>query len=46
MVMMGTIFWDVMSCSPVEVHVRFGELYYLHLQVRRVNQANNHYSLA
>jgi hypothetical protein len=35
-----TIFWDVMPCSPVEVHWNFGGTYYLHLQGRSVNQVS------
>jgi hypothetical protein len=34
--MKRTIFWDA---TPVEVHRRFGGMYFLHLQARRVSQA-------
>jgi hypothetical protein len=32
------VFWDAAPYSPVEVHRRFGGMYYLHLQGRRVTQ--------
>jgi hypothetical protein len=35
--MKGTKFWDVNSCSPVEIHRRVGEKYRLHLQGRRAS---------
>jgi hypothetical protein len=42
MTMKGTaVFWDAVPYSPVEVHQRFGGMYYLHLQGRRVSQAGN-----
>jgi hypothetical protein len=37
--MMSTVFWDVTSCSLVEVYRRFGLAYFLSLQFRRVNRA-------
>jgi hypothetical protein len=36
--MLSIIFWDVMKCSPVEIHDRFGGTYCLPLQNRRVSQ--------
>jgi hypothetical protein len=31
----STIFWNVTPCSSVKYHVRFGGIYYLHLQGKR-----------
>jgi hypothetical protein len=39
--MKSTIFWDVTRGSPVEVGLRFGETYCLHVKGRRVSQAYN-----
>jgi hypothetical protein len=38
---MSTIFWNVMSCNPVEVHLCFGGTYRLLPQGRRVSEARN-----
>jgi hypothetical protein len=37
----STILWVVKSCSVVEVHLRFGGTYRLHLQGRIVSQVRN-----
>jgi hypothetical protein len=34
----STIFWDATSCRPVEFHRRFGGMYCLQSNGRRVNQ--------
>jgi hypothetical protein len=39
--MKSAIFWNVTPCIRAEIHRRFGGIYYLHLQSRRVNEANN-----
>jgi hypothetical protein len=31
-VMESTIFWDIMSCTPLKVNLRFGGTYRLHYQ--------------
>jgi hypothetical protein len=33
--MKSAVFWNVMSCSPAEIHRRFGEFYFLHRQGQR-----------
>jgi hypothetical protein len=40
-VMKISIFWDVMSCSPLKVNRRFGGTCRLHLQGWRISQARN-----
>jgi hypothetical protein len=40
-VLKSTIFWDVMSCSPLRVNWRFGGTYHLHLQGRKISWARN-----
>jgi hypothetical protein len=40
-VMKSIIFWDIMSCSPLKVNLRFGGTCHLHLQGWRVCQARN-----
>jgi hypothetical protein len=35
------LFWDVMACSVVEIHRRFGGTHYLHLQGRWVSQVSS-----
>jgi hypothetical protein len=37
----GHFVWNVMACSPVKVHRRFGRTYCPHLLDRRVSQASN-----
>jgi hypothetical protein len=33
-VMKRTVFWDIISCSPLKVNRRFGGTYHLHLEGR------------
>jgi hypothetical protein len=40
----GSIFWNVMLCSPAEFHSCFGGKYCLHLQGRRESQASNEHT--
>jgi hypothetical protein len=40
-VMKSSIFWDIMSCSPLKVTPRFGGTCRLHLQIRRMSQTTN-----
>jgi hypothetical protein len=44
--MKSTILWDVMPCSPVDVHQYFGGTYYPHLQgqARSTQQAKSYSS--
>jgi hypothetical protein len=37
----SSIFWDITPCSQIKFTRCFGEIYYIHLQYRKVNQANN-----
>jgi hypothetical protein len=37
----STVLWDVMLCSLVVVYRRFGRIYYLHFQGRRISRTNN-----
>jgi hypothetical protein len=37
------VFWDVMPCSPFKVDQRFGGIYRLFLQGRRIIQAKTHH---
>jgi hypothetical protein len=39
--MKTTIFWDITPYSPLKVNRRFGGIYRLHLQGRRISQARN-----
>jgi hypothetical protein len=39
MTMKSTAFCNIMPCSPLEVHRRFGGTYCLHIQGQRVSQA-------
>jgi hypothetical protein len=36
----STIFWDITPCSPLKVNRRFGEIYCLDLQGRRISRAS------
>jgi hypothetical protein len=38
-VMKSTIFWDIMSCSPLKVNRRFGGTYRLNFQGQRISRA-------
>jgi hypothetical protein len=38
-IMRTTVSWEVTPCSPTEVHQRFGGMYCLFLQCRKVSQA-------
>jgi hypothetical protein len=40
-VMKSTIFWDITPCSPLKIDWRFGGIYRLHLQGRRIIRARN-----
>jgi hypothetical protein len=40
-VMKSYIFWDMTPCTPVKVNRRFGGIYHLHLEGRRISQARN-----
>jgi hypothetical protein len=40
-VMKSSIFWDIMSCSPLKVNRRFGGTCRLHFQGLRIIQARN-----
>jgi hypothetical protein len=35
------VYWDITLCSPLKVNRRFGGIYCLHIQGRRINQAKN-----
>jgi hypothetical protein len=37
----NTVFFDVIPCSPLEVYLRFGGHYCLHLRGRNVSQTTN-----
>jgi hypothetical protein len=37
----NAIFWDVTSCSPLKVNRRFGKIFRLHLQGRKISRAGN-----
>jgi hypothetical protein len=37
----SSIFWAIMSCSPLQVNRRFGGTYHLYLQGRKVSQERN-----
>jgi hypothetical protein len=37
----NTVFWNVMPCIPVQVHLHFRGTNCLHLQGRRISQASN-----
>jgi hypothetical protein len=39
--MNSTIFWDITTCSPLKVNIRFGRSCRLHLQIRRISQVRN-----
>jgi hypothetical protein len=41
-VMKTIIFWDITPRSPLNVNRRFGGIYLVHLQGRRISQARNH----
>jgi hypothetical protein len=41
LLMKSSIFWDITSCSPLNVNWRFGGTCCLHLQGRRISQARN-----
>jgi hypothetical protein len=43
MTMKSYIFWDMTARSPMKVDRRFGGIYSLHLQGRRVSQVRNHH---
>jgi hypothetical protein len=34
--------WEITSCSPLKVNTRFGGIYRLHLQGRRISLKNLH----
>jgi hypothetical protein len=40
-VMNSTVFWDILPCSPLKVNRRFGRIYRLHIQGRRISRARN-----
>jgi hypothetical protein len=40
-VMKRPVFWDITQCSPLKVNRRFGGIYRLHLQGRRMSRARN-----
>jgi hypothetical protein len=44
-VMKSTIFWDITPCSPLKVNRRFGGMYRLHLQGRRISRGRNQHAL-
>jgi hypothetical protein len=37
----STILWDITPCSPLEVNRRFGRIYKLHLEGRRISRTRN-----
>jgi hypothetical protein len=39
--MKSSIFWDITSCSPLEVNRHFGGIHRHHLQGRRISRAKN-----
>jgi hypothetical protein len=39
LLMESSIFWDIMQCSPLKVNRRFGKVFRLQLQVRRISSA-------
>jgi hypothetical protein len=39
----SSIFWDIMPCSPLKSNRRFGEIYHLQRQDRRISQTRNHH---
>jgi hypothetical protein len=41
MVMKSTIFWNIKPCSPLKLNRRFGGIYRLRLQGRRISRARN-----
>jgi hypothetical protein len=43
MVMKSSVFWDIISCSPLKANRRFGEICGRHFQGRRISQARNHH---
>jgi hypothetical protein len=36
-----TVFWDITPCTPLKVNRRFGRIYRLHLQGRKMSRARN-----
>jgi hypothetical protein len=40
-VMKCTVFWDTTPCSPLKINRRFGGIYHLHLQGRKISRARN-----
>jgi hypothetical protein len=42
-VLKSFVFWDRTPCSPLKVNRRFGEIYRLHIQGRRISQERNQY---
>jgi hypothetical protein len=41
-VIKSTIFWDITPCSILKVNRRFGGIYRLHLQGRKISRVRNH----
>jgi hypothetical protein len=42
-VIKNPVFWDITPCCPLKINRNFGEIFRLHLQDRRINQARNQY---
>jgi hypothetical protein len=38
----STSFWDITLCSQLKVNGRFGGIYHLHLQGRKISRTTNH----
>jgi hypothetical protein len=41
MVVKSYFFWDITPCSPLKVNRRFGGIYRLYLQERRISRGRN-----